>query len=138
MHPEVIAVDCAVAERPLELVTTNDGVPILISTIPPGFAVVDNDVFEGKKIVATKPFQKDDVLYIGHALLLDLSASGNKFIVQINSEDGQFLSQHFMTTTHSVDDHAPSSKIGSESKRQVYGFDGFMNHSCDANAYFRK
>jgi hypothetical protein len=114
------------------------GVITLESTIPNGFKIVDNEAFEGKKIIATKPFNKGDRMYVGHAAMLDLSSVGHGFALKLFLEDGKFLSQHFNNDTHSVDDYAEGSKTGSESKRQVYGWDGFMNHSCDANAYFRE
>lgn len=122
----------------LEIARADGGAIVLVSTIPNGFAIVDNDVFEGKKIIATKPFKKGEQLYVGHCAVLDLSGIGHGFKLKIYSEDRQLLSQHFNDDTHSVDDHAPGSKTGSESKRQVYGWDGFMNHSCDANSYHRK
>lgn len=121
----------------LELSNT-DGIITLASVIPNGFAVVDNEMFEGKKIIATRAFKKGTLLYVGQARMLDLSAIGHGFQLRIYSEDCELLSQHCNDDTHSVDDYAAASKTGSESKRQVYGWDGFMNHSCDANAYFRK
>jgi hypothetical protein len=121
--------------KPLE-VTKNGDTTVLISTIPSGFAIVENEMFEGKKIIATRAFLKGELLYIGHAALLDLSAIRHKFTVQINSQDGEFLSKHQNDDTHSVEDFLLQNP--SESKRQCYGWDGFMNHSCDANAYFRK
>lgn len=121
----------------LEL-TNTDGVVALASVIPNGFAVVDNEMFEGKKIIATRTFKKGELLYVGQARMLDLSAIGHGFKLKIYSEDCELLSEHCNNDTHSVDDYAAASKTGSESKRQVYGWDGFMNHSCDANAYFRK
>jgi SET domain-containing protein len=71
---------------------------------------------------------------------LDLSAAGHCYKLKIYSEDQAgtrcLLETHDNTDTHSVDDHAIESKSGATSKRQVYGFDSFMNHSCQANAYF--
>ncbi|KAL7538014.1 hypothetical protein ACHAWF_005965 [Thalassiosira exigua] len=99
---------------------------VLHSTVPNGFAVVENEVFEGKKIIATRGFKKDDLLYIGKAALMDLSITDHHY--KLNFLDNN--------DTHSVDDFANSSKSGSTSKRQVYGWDAFMNHSCEANAYF--
>lgn len=127
----------AASLKPLEVKQTDGGM-VIISTIPDGFDVVDNEKFEGKKIVATESFRKGSIMYTGYAAMLDLSTIGHGFKVKIYSEDRQLLSEHYNDDTHSVDDHAPGSKTGSESKRQVYGWDGFMNHSCDANAYFRK
>ena len=112
----------------------------LHSTVPNGFAIVDNEVFEGKKVVATKQFKKGERLYIACAALLDLSAAGHCYKLKIYSEDTNgkrsLMETHDNTDTHSVDDHAFESKSGTTSKRQVYGFDSFMNHSCQANAYF--
>jgi hypothetical protein len=80
------------------------------------------------------------LLYVASAALLDLSAVEHKHEVKIYSED-QNGSRNLLevvsnTDTHSVDDHAVGSKSGIASKRQVYGWDSFMNHSCDPNAYF--
>ncbi len=112
----------------------------LHSTVPNGFAIVDSEVFEGKKVIATKYFKKGDLLYIASCALLDLSAAGHCYKLKIYSEDANgkrsLLESHDNTDTHSVDDHAIESKTGATSKRQVYGFDSFMNHSCQANAYF--
>jgi len=112
----------------------------LHSTVPNGFAIVDNEVFEGKKVIATKDFKKGDLLYIASCALLDLSAAGHCYKLKIYSEDANgkrsLLESHDNTDTHSVDDYAIESKSGVTSKRQVYGFDSFMNHSCQANAYF--
>jgi hypothetical protein len=127
----------AASTKPLEVKHSDSGM-VIISTIPNGFAVVDNEKFEGKKIVATESFRKGSLMYTGYAAMLDLSSIGHGYKVKIYSEDRQLLSKHYNDDTHSVDDHAPGSKTGTESKRQVYGWDGFMNHSCDANAYFRK
>uniref|UniRef100_A0A7S2M487 Histone-lysine N-methyltransferase n=1 Tax=Skeletonema marinoi TaxID=267567 RepID=A0A7S2M487_9STRA len=121
--------------KPLEVRQTDGGM-VLISIIPNGFAVVDNEKFAGKKIVATECHLQGSVMYTGYAAMLDLSSIGQVFEVKIYSEDRELLSKHYNDDTHSVDDHAPGSKSGTESKRQVYGWDGFMNHSCDANAYF--
>ena len=124
--------------KPLEVRQTDGGMVSLISIIPDGFAVVENEKFEGKKIVATESFRKGSVMYTGYAAVVDLSSMGQVFELKIYSEDRQLLSKHDNDDTHSVDDHAPGSKTSNESKRQVYGWDGFMNHSCDANAYFRE
>ena len=117
-----------------------DGSITIHSTIPSGFAIVDHDVFDGKKIVATQPFQKGDVMYVGHALMLDLSSKDSKFKLCVyapeHDERNRLVGVFENSSTHSVDDHAPASKLGAVSKRQVYGWDGFMNHSCSPNAYF--
>ena len=111
---------------------------ILHSMIPDGFAIVDHEVFEGKKIIATRRFKKGDLMYTGSAALLDLIGHGYK--LKIYSEDHNanrcLLSTHDNSDTHSVDDYAVGSKSGIANKRQVYGWDSFMNHSCDPNAYF--
>ncbi len=112
----------------------------LHSTVPNGFAIVDNEAFEGKKVIATKHFKKGELLYIASAALLDLSSADHCYKLKIYAEDQNgkrsLLETHDNTDTHSVDDHAIESKSGATSKRQVYGFDSFMNHSCQANAYF--
>ena len=104
------------------------------SVIPDDFAIVDNDVFEGKKIIALRSFKAGEVLYNGHAHLLNLSHFNNRFVLQIFSsgDSATPVAQYENSDTHSVLDYA----VGSEPKRQVYGWDGFMNHSCSPNAHF--
>lgn len=102
-------------------VQMTDGHAILHTTIPHGFAIVDNEVFQGKKIISTKSFKKGDLLYVASAALLDLTAVDHKHQVKIYSEDQNgnrvLLETVSNTDTHSVDDHA----VG-YLKRQVYGF----------------
>ena len=110
-----------------------DSSVILHSIIPDGFAIIDHDVFEGKKIVATKPFQEGDCMYIGTAFMLDLSGTNSQFKLRVYTPDGEgnrLLGEFDNSSTHSVDDHAPDSKDGTVSKRQVYGWDGFMVRTC--------
>lgn len=121
-------------------VEATDGQVVLHSTIPDGFAIVDNEVFEGKKIIATRNFKQGDLLYVASAALLDMSSVGQQHKVHIYSEDQHgnriLLETVSNTDTHSVDDYAVGSKSGVANKRQVYGWDAFMNHSCHANGYF--
>lgn len=78
--------------------------------------------------------------FFATAALLDLSAVRHEHKVKIYTEDQNgnrtLLETVSNTNTHSVDDHAVGSKSSIASKRQVYGWDAFMNHSCEANAYF--
>lgn len=129
------AVDSSVS-KPLEVeITEVDGKTrvTLHSIIPNGFAIADNEKFEGKKIIATKGFKAGEVLYIGHAALLDLSDMGNVFKLRVYEHDEdtennfmngvhpnrRFLNEYDNSATHSVDDHADGSKSDSTSKRQV-------------------
>lgn len=151
-----VSVDAA-SQLPMSLeveVSEEDGIGrvTLHSTIPNGFAIVDNEVFEGKKIIATKHFKKGDLLYIGYASMLDLSTMGHGYKLRVyaecNDNDAEnfphviksnnhrrLLAEFDNSDTHSVDDYADGSKSNATNKRQVYGWDSFMNHSCDANSH---
>jgi hypothetical protein len=117
------------------------------STVPRGFAIVDDESGEGKKIIATRDYARGDLLYIASCALLDLSPYEQKYELKIYSEDVEnqeaggrrrLLDARVNTETHSVDDgkNAPVAGDGASRLRQVYGWDSFMNHSCDANAHF--
>lgn len=64
--------------------------------------------------------------------MLDLAAAGHQYKLNLYAEDSagsrRLLESHDNTDTHSVDDYAVASKSGGTSKRQVYGWDAFMNH----------
>lgn len=71
LEPEYLKSDPLKKEEPakvaphakLEVEVANDGPQprvVLHSTVPFGFAVVDNEVFEGKKIIATRRFEKGE------------------------------------------------------------------------------
>jgi hypothetical protein len=118
---------------------------IIHSTVPRGFAIVDNEAFEGKKIIATRDYARGDLLYVASCALLDLSPYGQRYELKIYSEEVEnqeagrrrLLDARVNTDTHSVDDgQAPVVGDGGTRLRQVYGWDSFMNHSCDANAHF--
>jgi hypothetical protein len=114
-----------------------EGSVTLHSTIPSGFAIVDHDIYEGKQIIATRPFKEGDWMYTGQALMLDLSDQNSKFKLRVyDHEDHRLVSEFDNSSTHSVDDHAPDSKLGAASKRQVYGWDGFMNHSVSKGPFY--
>lgn len=127
------------SSKPIQ-VAASDGQVVVYSMIPDGLEIVDNDSFEGKRIIANKKFEKGSLVYVGYAVMLDLSAAGHGYKLRVYSEDGrgkrQFLHEFDSNDTHSVDDYADGSKNGETSKRQVFGWDGFMNHSCDPNIYF--
>jgi hypothetical protein len=119
---------------------------IIHSTVPRGFAIVDNGALEGKKIIATRDYARGDLLYVASCALLDLSPYGQWYELRVYSEEVEnkgtgrrrLLDARVNTDVHySVDDghHSPAAGEGGR-LRQVYGWDTFMNHSCDANAHF--
>eukprot|EP00804_Cyclotella_cryptica_P011495 CCRYP_017052-RA/>CCRYP_017052-RA protein AED:0.13 eAED:0.13 QI:0/0/0/1/0.66/0.5/4/0/396 len=133
-----------IADREDESKTT----AVIYSAIPRGLAVVDHHTFKGKKIVATKAFKEGEELYVGHAALVDLSAANNAYTLRLYSENCDITndnsigvsSQKYVlvdefqnSTVHSVLETGDVTKRQVRKKFQVYGFDGYMNHSCDAN-----
>lgn len=120
---------------------------IIHSTVPRGFAIVDNGALEGKMIIATRDYARGDLLYVASCALLDLSPYGQRYELKVyyseeleNQGTGRrrLLDARVSTDGHSVDDghHSPEAGDGGGRLRQVYGWDTFMNHSCDANAHF--
>eukprot|EP00956_Cyclotella_meneghiniana_P031722 scaffold84212_cov72-Cyclotella_meneghiniana.AAC.3 len=112
--------------------------PTVKSFIPREFAIVRNDAFDGNKIVALKSFKRGEIIYYGECLLIDLSFVNNGHILQVFSyEDPQkLLAEYRNSDTHSVEDYGAESNQAETSRRQVYGWDSYMNHSCDPNAHF--
>ena len=102
----------------------------------------------GKRLVAKETFQAGQIMYRGYAALLDLSLYNHKYTVRLYDHDGTFIGEHCNDSVHSVVDydaylqemeggiHTYVTTANIPSIRQVYGFDAYMNHSCDANAYF--
>jgi hypothetical protein len=119
---------------------------IVHSTVPRGFAIVDNGALEGKKIIATRDYAQGNLLYVASCALLDLSPYGQRYELKVYSEElenrgtgrHRLLDARVSTDVHTVDDghHSPVAGDAGGSLRQVYGWDTFMNHSCDANAHF--
>lgn len=120
---------------------------IIHSTVPRGLAIVDNGALEGKMIIATRDYARGDLLYVASCALLDLSPYGQRYELKVyyseeleNQGTGRrrLLDARVSTDGHSVNDghHSPEAGDGGGRLRQVYGWDTFMNHSCDANAHF--
>ena len=111
------------SSKPLVLVS--DDQVVVYSTIPEGFAIVENESFEGKRIIATKSFSRGSVAYTGYAQMRDLSTTNHGFTLRLYSEDRngrrKFLHEYQNNDTHSVDDYGVGSK-GDTNKRQVYGW----------------
>ena len=95
---------------------------------------MDDEKGNGKKIAMTEACGKGQVMYTGYSSILDLSSIRHSFNLKIYSEHRQLPSEHNNDDTHLVDDYAPASKTENESKRLVYGWDFFMNHSCNVNS----
>lgn len=114
------------------------------SYIPKGITIETGPL--GKKVVAKEHFSSGDFIYRGFAALLDLSLYNHKYTVRLYDHEGIFLTEYCNDSVHSVvdyDAHVQEMKddVSQDSMetpkiRQVYGFDAYMNHSCDANAYF--
>lgn len=115
----------------------------------------------GKKIIATMDYKRGALLYVASCAILDLTPYGQRYELKIYSEGQQkeegdenpnphrtrLLDARVNTTTDthnnnnnfnntndatlSVDDNAQHND-----PRQVYGWDTFMTHSCNPNAYF--
>jgi len=62
----------------------------------------------------------------------DVDATTTKFLLHVyGAEDGELVESFLLDDTNSVKDYFHPS----EDRRQVYGFDGFMNHSCSPNCH---
>lgn len=115
----------------------------------------------GKKIIATMDYKRGALLYLASCAILDLTPYGQRYELKIYSEGQQkeegdenpnpyrtrLLDARVNTTTDtfnnnnnfnntndatlSVDDNTQHND-----PRQVYGWDTFMTHSCNPNAYF--
>jgi hypothetical protein len=144
-----------------EIVDTEDEfkTAVIYSVIPQGLAVVDHHAFEGKKIVATKAYKEGDELYVGHAVVVDLSSANNAYTLRLYSENCgipnaeliDVLSQKYVlvdefqnNTVHSV------LETGDATKRQVrnnannhvlstkYRIDGIVYSSKHAHRQLKK
>jgi hypothetical protein len=87
------------------------------SNLPNGIVVANNQF--GKCLIATKFFEKDSLVYIGEYHLID--ATITDYSIVVGDEVYQTSQVNSVLTANGL--------------RQVYGFDGFMNHSCDPNIY---
>ena len=120
----------------------------------------------GKKIIATMDYKRGSLLYVASCAILDLTPYGQRYELKIYSEGQQkeegdenpnpyrtrllsfdarvntttdtfnnnnnnFNNNNTNDATLSVDDNTQHND-----PRQVYGWDTFMTHSCNPNAYF--
>lgn len=127
--------------KPLSVNVTADGELTVNSVIPEGVKVATNEY--GRCLVATKAFAAGSLVYRGYAALLNTSSKDDRFTLNLYHEQQVQGSLHGLNANlppvqvfsldglNSVKDYEDPSLL----IRQVYGFDGFMNHSCDANMY---
>lgn len=139
---------------------------IIHSTVPRGFAIVDNDMTgKGKKIISTQYYKRGDLLYVASCTLLDLAPFGQRYELKIYTEEEEEETTTTMDETCGDENTCGSRNRSSSScssrrgarvldarvntdtlcvedngqhndPRQVYGWDTFMTHSCEPNAYF--
>lgn len=107
------------------LETDKDKVPpqVLHQSIPEGLKL--KNVPYGYGLFATKYFPKGSTVYTGRQYVIPNKYAKFKLIID-NSDGAEYLLD---TETHSVE--------VSESKRWLYLFDSFMNHSCDPSTISR-
>ena len=81
----------------------------------------------GRCLYATKAFAKGDVIYNGSFHVLD---HVDKYKLNVVATDGTLLNSYTLDTLNSFADH-----VDTPTRRDLYGFDAFMNHSCDPNTW---
>jgi hypothetical protein len=90
--------------------------------VPEGVAIGKTQY--GNGIFATKPFKKGDLLYKGYYLLIQMPKIGQSNLIILRTQTGEYALD---VLTHTVE--------VSNEKRELFYFDGFMNHSCDPTTY---
>jgi hypothetical protein len=130
-------------EYPLSTEVAVDGMLTVHSVLPDGIAIGHGPF--GRCLIATKDFGVGSLMYRGCALLVQAATDptgiggcsggdlGEHMLHVYDATGGTCVESFTMTTVHSVEDYAAPGKKGQ--RRQVYGFDSFMNHSCDPNCY---
>eukprot|EP00300_Choanocystis_sp_HF-7_P006344 c1464_g1_i1.p1 GENE.c1464_g1_i1~~c1464_g1_i1.p1 ORF type:complete len:357 (+),score=64.69 c1464_g1_i1:68-1138(+) len=98
--------------------STPDNPVVIHGAIPEGFALQSTPY--GRGVFSTKFFPAGSVCYVGRYILIPDVVSHFLLV----TDQGEFAQD---SETHSV-------KV-SDTQRQLYLFDGFMNHSCDPNTY---
>jgi hypothetical protein len=78
-------------------------------------------------MIATRPFKAGDLMYKGYATLV---AGVTEYDLHLTHSDGTVEITRCSTVNSVMD-----TEDLEDAKRQFYGFDGFMNHSCDANCF---
>lgn len=89
---------------------------VIHSPLPEGIAVGQSKY--GKCLIATKFFPKGCSVYQGCCLFIKEDITTYTIVIDGERHDADLIN---------------SVKGGPSGHRQVYGFDGFMNHSCDPN-----
>ena len=89
--------------------------------VPEGICIGSNEY--GKCLIATQSFSKGSKLYVGY--FIEIEDSDDYRYIQVGEEIFP------ISYVHSVQ----YSGSNNSNKRQLYGFDGFMNHSCEPNTY---
>ena len=89
---------------------------VIRSALPDGIEVRENKY--GKCLIATKRFEKNSNVYVGSCLYIPETITSYTICV------GEV--RHQVTCVNSV-------LGGPKGHRQLYGIDGFMNHSCEVS-----
>ncbi|KAL7557961.1 hypothetical protein ACA910_020330 [Epithemia clementina (nom. ined.)] len=131
--------------KPLSVAFNADGELIVHSIVPEGIQVATGAY--GRCTVATKAFKAGSVVYQGYAALIDTSTKNDRFYLYLYEHAGEKQVEEG-SRTRVRDSSSPIQVFRldglnsvkdlwepNKSIRQVYGFDGFMNHSCNANVY---
>jgi hypothetical protein len=101
---------------------------VVQSTVPDGIKIESNKF--GRCLVATKPFSKGSIVYQASC---DLVAGVESFTLEIiDGNSKETIATYELDTVNSVKEATADDDEEAE-VRQLYGFDGFMNHSCEAN-----
>lgn len=93
---------------------------VIHSEVPEGIVIKPTPY--GLGVFTDKDFKTGQVLYTGRWCEIEDAEENRPFVLRTNIGDFAMT-----TEVHSV------AVLGN--KRQVYGFDGFMNHSCDPTTY---
>lgn len=94
------------------------------SILPDGITIGENSY--GHALFSTKSFHKGEILYTGHMLLVNEDEILNEYNLHIINND---TTNNYTLNKYILNKYKHFVKIGNQ--RQVYGFDAFMNHSCN-------
>lgn len=120
----------------LSISTGTDDKLEIHSIIPDGIAIGEGSF--GRCLVTTKSFPKGSLLYRGFGAVLPTNPDETEFRLCLykNSSCTTPCETLIQDSVNSVKDHhQDSSSDTSGPRRQLFGFDGFLNHSCDPNIY---
>jgi hypothetical protein len=98
-----------------------------IKSILPSGVTIANNGDKGSSLIATKALNTGDILYTASWLEIEDPVETYSYTVKFYNDKDEYLQE----MVYDVHRHA----VKDGKNRQVYGFDGFMNHSCDANTY---